>query len=231
MDTAALPLHRMLPRLPLFDGMSAAALERLTAGATWVNAPSRTVIFKQGDASRGVYIVVSGQVKLALQGAQGAEQVVELVGPGGVFGEIALFLNGPHIVMAEPLADTQLVHIVKANVLAELERSPEFMRGMVAILSRRLQHLLNALENCTLRSGTERVIDYLLNRLPPGAVNGHAILTLPAKKGIIASQLNLTHEHFSRLLRELVTEALIEVEGRRVRILDVDRLRAYCLEP
>ena len=44
---------------------------------------------------------------------------------------------------------------------------------------------------------------------------------------MIASQLNLTHEHFSRLLRELVTEALIEVEGRRVRILDVGRLRAY----
>ena len=227
MDTAALPLHSMLPKLSLFDGIGGAALDRLVTGAILVRAPSRTVIFKCGDASRGVYIVVSGQVKLSLQGAQGAEQVVELVGPGGVFGEIAVFLNGPHVVMAESLADTQLVLIAKANVLAELERTPEFMRGMVAILSRRLQHLLGALEDCTLRSGTERVVDYLLNRLPPDAVNGHAILTLPAKKGIIASQLNLTHEHFSRLLHELVTEALIEVEGRRVRILDVDRLRAY----
>jgi len=76
----------MLPKLPLFDGMAVAALERLVSGAIYVNAPARTVIFKCGDASRGVYIVVSGQVKLALQGAQGAEQVVELVGPGGVFG-------------------------------------------------------------------------------------------------------------------------------------------------
>jgi len=217
----------MLPKLPLFDGMAVAALERLVSGAIYVNAPARTVIFKCGDASRGVYIVVSGQVKLALQGAQGAEQIVELMGPGNIFGKIAIFLNGPHVVMAESLANTQLMLIAKANVLAELERTPEFMRGMVAILSRRLQHLLGALEDCTLRSGTERVIGYLLNRLPTGAVNGHAMLTLPAKKGIIASQLNLTHEHFSRLLHELVTEALIEVEGRRVRILDVDRLRAY----
>jgi CRP-like cAMP-binding protein len=230
MDTAALPVHRMLPEMPLFSGMGGAALERLMTGATLVNAPSRSVIFKCGDTSRGLYVVVSGQVKLALQGAQGAEQVVELVGPGGVFGEIAVFLNGPQLLMAESLADTQLVHIVKSNVLAELERTPEFMRGMVASLSRRLQHLLGALEDCTLRSGTERVIGYLLNRLPPGAVNGHAMLTLPVKKGVIASQLNLTHEHFSRLLHELVTEALIEVEGRRVRILDVDRLRAYGVE-
>ena len=227
MDTAALPLHSMLPKLSLFDGMGGAALERLVSGAIYVNAPARTVIFKCGDASRGVYIVISDQIKLALQNAQNAEQIVELVDPRNVFGEIAVFLNGPHVVMAESLADTQLVLIAKANVLAELERTPEFMRGMVAILSRRLQHLLGALEDCTLRSGTERVIGYLLNRLPTGAVNGHAMLTLPAKKGIIASQLNLTHEHFSRLLHELVTEALIEVEGRRVRILDVDRLRAY----
>ena len=227
MDTAALPLHRMLPELPLFDGMGSTAFQRLTAGAMLVNAPRRTVIFKCGDASRGLFVVVSGQVKLALQGAQGTEQVVELVGPGGVFGEIAVLLNDRHVVTAESLADTQLVQIAKANVMAELERTPEFMRGMVAILSRRLRHLLGALENCTLRSGTERVIGYLLNRLPPDADNGRAILTLPAKKGVIASQLNLTHEHFSRLLHELVSEALIEVEGRRVHILDVDRLRAY----
>jgi CRP-like cAMP-binding protein len=112
-------------------------------------------------------------------------------------------------------------------VLAEMERTPEFTRGIISIMSSRFEHLLGALEDCTLHSGTERVIRYLLNSLPPGAVNGHAVLTLPAKKGVIASQLNLTHEHFSRLLRELVTEALIEVDGRRVRIVDVDRLRAY----
>jgi len=152
-----------------------------------------------------------------------------LVGPEGIFGEIAV-LNGRHLLTAETLADTQLVRFAKAVVLAELERTPEFTRGIVGILSRRFQHVLGALEDCTLRSGTERVIGYLLNRLPPEAVNSHATLTLPAKKGVIASQLNLTHEHFSRLLRELATEALIEVEGRRVRIVDVDRLRAYGLE-
>jgi CRP-like cAMP-binding protein len=219
-------MQRIFPGLPLFDGMGAAALERLAAGANQVHALSRTVIFKRGDTSRSLYVIVSGQVKLALEAAQGAEQVVELVGPGGVFGEIAV-LNGRHLLTAETLTDTQLVHFPRAMVLAEMERTPEFTRGIISIMSRRFEHLLGALEDCTLYSGSERVIRYLLNRLPPGAVNGHAVLTLPAKKGVIASQLNLTHEHFSRLLRELVTEGLIEVEGRRVRILDVDRLRAY----
>ena len=226
MNTASPLLQGNLPRLPLFDDIGTVALQRLAAGANQVNAPSKTVVFKRGDIGRGLYVLVSGQVKLALEAPQGAEQVVELVGPGGVFGEMAV-LNGRHLLTAETLTDTQLVHLPKAMVLAEMERTPEFTRGIIAIMSRRFEHLLGALEDCTLHSGTERLIRYLLNRLPPGAVNGHAVLTLPAKKGVIASQLNLTHEHFSRLLRELVTEALIEVDGSRVRVLDVGRLRAY----
>ena len=226
MNSAAIRLQSFLRELPLFERMDLTALERTAAGANQENAPRRTVVFKSRDPSRGLFVVVSGQVKLALQGAHGGERVVELVGPGGVFGEIAV-LNGRHLLIAETLTDVQLVHFPKALVLAEMERTPEFTRGIILIMSRRFEQLLGALEDCTLHSGTERVIRYLLNSLPPGAVNGHAVLTLPVKKGVIASQLNLTHEHFSRLLRELVTEALIEVEGRRVRILDVGRLRAY----
>jgi CRP-like cAMP-binding protein len=226
MSATSLSRQSILARIPLFEGIGIPALERLAGAANQVNALTRTVIFKRGDSSRGLYVIVLGQVKLALEASQGGEQVVELVGPGGVFGEIAV-LNGRHLLTAETLTDTQLVHFPKAMVLAEMERTPEFTRGIISIMSSRFEHLLGALEDCTLHSGTERVIRYLLNSLPPGAVNGHAVLTLPAKKGVIASQLNLTHEHFSRLLRELVTEALIEVDGRRVRIVDVDRLRAY----
>jgi CRP/FNR family transcriptional regulator, dissimilatory nitrate respiration regulator len=228
MNSAAPRLQSFLRELPLFERMDPSALERTAAGANEENAPRRTVIFKTRDPSRGLFVVVSGQVKLALQGAHGGERVVELVAPGGVFGEIAV-LSGRHLLIAETLTDVQLVHFPKALVLAEMERTPEFTRGIISIMSRRFEQLLGALEDCTLHSGTERVIRYLLNSLPPGAVNGHAVLTLPVKKGVIASQLNLTHEHFSRLLRELATAALIEVDGRRVRIADVERLRAYGL--
>ena len=78
-----------------------------------------------------------------------------------------------------------------------------------------------------MRSGTERVAGYLLSRLPPHPVNGHAVITLPAKKGVIASQLNLTHEHFSRLLHKIEAAGLIRVNGREILISDIGRLRTY----
>jgi CRP-like cAMP-binding protein len=184
------------------------------------------LIFRRGDGCRGLYIVITGHVKLALQAAQGSEKIVELVGPGGTFGETAVFLDRPYLYTASTLADTRLAQVSKATVLAELERTPRFTRAMIGSLCHRLQYLMGALEDCMLRSGTERVMGYLLNRVPPNAVNGNAVVTLPTKKGIIASQLNLTHEHFSRILRELFTAGLIEVDGRNVHIASVSQLRA-----
>jgi len=49
---------------------------------------------------------------------------------------------------------------------------------------------------------------------------------LDANKGVIASRLNLTPEHFSRILSELSHQSLIEVQGSEIRILDVERLRS-----
>lgn len=54
-----------------------------------------------------------------------------------------------------------------------------------------------------------------------------AQLTLPTSKGVIASRLNLTLEHFSRILHELTAAGLIAIDGRTVPILDLERLRTY----
>jgi CRP-like cAMP-binding protein len=79
-----------------------------------------------------------------------------------------------------------------------------------------------------LLSGTQRVAGFLLSQLPPnGAAVTQATVTLPAQKSIIASRLNLTHEHFSRILRDIQSAGLIEVRGRQITFIDVAHLRSY----
>lgn len=80
-------------------------------------------------------------------------------------------------------------------------------------------------KNYMLQSGTQRVICYLLHEMPIDCMEGGEVL-LPAPKGVIASRLNLTHEHFSRILRELVSSGLIVVLGQFVRVVNLDGLRA-----
>ena len=84
------------------------------------------------------------------------------------------------------------------------------------------------MEAYSLRSGTQRVIGYLLRDvrvLEPQSTKGEVML--PIGKGVIASRLNLTPQHFSRILHELTAQGLVAVDGRRVVITDLERLRAY----
>ena len=80
-----------------------------------------------------------------------------------------------------------------------------------------------------MRSGTERVIGYLM-RIDSQDNDGakeEAILTLPASKVTIASRLNLTPEHFSRILHDLSAAGLIEVNGKSIRVPDTRKLRDF----
>ena len=79
-----------------------------------------------------------------------------------------------------------------------------------------------------MRSGAQRVIGYLLRDVQGATPEGtEGEVTLPIGKGVIASRLNLTPQHFSRILHELTAQGLITVEGRKVRITDLQRLLAY----
>lgn len=220
-----IPAREFLVRLPLFAELAETERERIAAAATEVDAPRGTVLFRRGDPCTGMHVVIHGQVKLALQTEKGEEKVIELVGPGQSFGDAVMFLEQPYMVTAETLTDTKLVHIGAAVLFEEIDRDPHFARRIIASLARRLHRLMGDLEGYTMHSGRERVIKFLLGHLPVDEDPNGGWFTLPAKKGIIASRLNLTHEHFSRILHDLAGSGLILVNGRQVAIPDAQRLR------
>jgi CRP-like cAMP-binding protein len=97
---------------------------------------------------------------------------------------------------------------------------------MLDAMSQRLYYLVADIEAYTMKSATERVTGYLLAALPEGAGGGQPEdIQLAASKSVLASRLNITREHFSRILHELSLSGLIRVSGRNIRILDRERLR------
>ena len=213
--------------LALFKGLGKAELGRFASGATEIPVEDGSIVFREGDLCTGLHFVVEGQVKLTLQTERGHEKVVQLIGAGESFGVSILFLGERHIMTAEAIADTTLLHLEKEVVLLELGRNPEFGQRVIRELCHQLHQRTLDLQSYMLLSGTQRVVSYLLSLVPDGINGSGAAIMLPAKKGIIASRLNLTHEHFSRILHDLAAGALIEVVGRTVRILDVGRLRSH----
>lgn len=228
MPTTPIKVRGLLANLPLFKALSAGEINRIAQGTREVHVPRGQVLFRTGDPCEGFHVIVYGQVKLAINTVSGAEKVIEIMGPGHSFGEAVMFMEKPYPVYSQALADTLLLHIAKAIVFEEIERDPRFARRMVAGLSRRLHGLISDVEAYTLQSGAQRVIGYLLNAVPDGAASADPVeLRLPASKGVIASRLNLTPEHFSRILHDLTEAGLIRIEGRSFTIVDVEALGRY----
>jgi CRP/FNR family transcriptional regulator, dissimilatory nitrate respiration regulator len=217
-----------LANLPLFKELAPAEIDRIAAGTTELHVPRGEILFNKGEACVGFHLVIYGQVKLSFVTPQGSEKVVEIIGPGYSFGEALMFMDKPYIVMAQTLADSLLLHVSKQAVFDGLEHDPGFAKRMLAGLSRRLHGLITDVESYSLQSGTQRVIGYLLrHEVDQASTAGAYTVTLPTSKAIVASRLNLTPEHFSRILHELTEARLITVEGRDVKIADATRLRNY----
>lgn len=224
MSKEKIKVQDFLSRIPLFNEIAAGELDQIASGTTEMHVARGEMIFHRGDACTGFHAVLYGQVKLSFTSPHGGEKVVEIIGPGHSFGEAVMFMEKPYIVSAQALADTLLLHVSKTVIFTELERNPQFSRKMLAGLSRRLHGLISDVESYSLRSGSQRVIGFLLQ----GEVQADGIeVLLPANKGVIASRLNLTPEHFSRILHELADHQLIAISGKNITILDIEKLRAY----
>jgi len=109
--------------------------------------------------------------------------------------------------------------LVQLNSLTGSLYLHDLAHKMLASMAMRLHQLMNDVESYSLQSSKQHVIGYMMRELPENSQNSNNIvLTLSSNKGVIASRLNLTQEHFSRTLNELTTLGLIQVDGKKIHI-------------
>jgi CRP/FNR family transcriptional regulator, dissimilatory nitrate respiration regulator len=228
-DVRAFDLPRYLSVLPLFGDMNATELQRLADGSQVRRFARGDMVFRVGQPCEEFHVTVIGQVKLFAISPAGQEKVIELIGPGNSFAEAIMFIGRPYIINAQTLTDTLLLTVSKQVVLAEIGIDPRFALRMLASISRRLHGLVHDVQAYALHSGLQRVIGYLLRDLhgEDGAPGGEMTVSLPVSKATIASRLSLTPEYFSRVLHELESAGLIQIDKRDIRILDARRLAGY----
>ncbi|MFO1435080.1 MAG: Crp/Fnr family transcriptional regulator [Gammaproteobacteria bacterium] len=226
MKTIHTDSSQTLSRLPLFSNVEAPSLATLAAATTTKVLNRGDVLFNRGDPALGFYVVITGQIKLAFSSASGDEKIVTLIAPGQSFGEAVMFMEKSYPVLAAALVDSTVLHIPRDPVFKLLEADPSFARRMLAGLSMRLHSMLQDVESYSMRSGTERLVGYLLQNVPDDARNDTEI-DLPVSKHVIASRLNLTPESYSRAQHRLIEEGLISVNGRHIQLHDLQRLRQF----
>ena len=210
-----------------YSALDPDAFGRLVAAARLVCLERGETLFEQGQCCEGVYVVVSGQIKLAFYSPHGAEKVVAIATPREGIGEACMSLGQDYPFHAEALVDTTLVFLPQQALQACVDADRNFTYCLMKQIAEKLHNLLLDVESSAMLSGTERVVDFLMRQTRIMADDGSAIIALSLPKSIIASRLSLTQEHFSRLLRNLSESGMIAVEGRLIRIPDVARLSRY----
>ena len=217
-------IRDLLAQTPLFGDLRADELDLLAQGTRKVRVGHGDVIFRRGDPCVGFHVIVYGQIKLVHASASGIERVMRLIGAGDSLGEAFMFLERDYVITAEALCDTLLLYVQREALFKKLDRNPPLARRMLVSLSQQLYMLMGDVGAYTMRSGSQRLIGYLF-RAAQGCEG--VPFRVEVTKGVIASRLNLTPEHFSRILRELSERKLICVKGREFTILDPEGLRAF----
>ena len=226
MNQGKVDVRGVLANLPLFRQLSAEEIDNLAVGTREQKVLKNEFLFQKGEPSHGFFVIAYGLIKLAFPSQNGAEKVVEIIGAGQSFGEAVMFMEKPFPVYAQALADSLLLHIAKPVIFSAIDHDPTLARKMLAGLSIRLHGLIQDVEAYSLRSGTQRLIGFLLEQ-PQTATDGGVEIALPASKTVIASRLNLTPETLSRILHTLSEQSLISVHGRVIVAHDIERLRGF----
>ncbi len=213
----------------MFRGLSEPERQNVARGCRLRRFSRGDMVFRAGEMCESFHFVVSGQVRLYVASATGVEKVIELIGPGHSFAEAMMFLPKPYMLNAQTLTDTLIMTVSKQAVFNEIERDPRFSMHMLSGISHWLHRLLLDVEGYALHSGMQRLIGYLLRDVELESQEDFGVVTVsfPVSKATIASRLSLTPEYFSRVLHQLESEKLIEIDKREVRILDVRRLASY----
>ena len=172
-------------------------------------------LFRHGDPAEGFHVVVEGQVKVCRYGPDGREQILHVLGPGEPCGEVPAFQGRTFPANAVALETVETLFFLRRDFVALGSRQPSLLLNMMGVLSARLRHFVELVDDLSLKEVTARLARYLLENAKEGDV-----VALPTTKAVLASRLGTIAETLSRTLARLQRDQLIEVEGKRVALLD-----------
>jgi len=215
-------LKIFLAKTSLFAGLPENQMESLIRLAVVKQFSKGETIFSEGDEGIGFYIAETGSIKVAKISFEGKEQILHIFGTGEPFGEVPVFTGKPYPANAMAIKKSQVIFFPAKEFTALLLSDPSIALNMLAILSIRLKQFTVQVENLSLKEVPGRLAGHLVWLV--NEQGGGAVVSLEISKGQLASLLGTIPETLSRILGKMSGEGLIEVDGKKITILDYDEL-------
>ena len=190
------------------------------------------MIFSEGDVGDGLYLVSEGHVSISRQSPDGDELILAMYEPGEYFGELALFDEQPRSASAIAIEDCVLFFLSRQAFRHFLETHPSAVFACLEAIVRQLRLLTDLADEIALLDVRSRLARRLLRLADQGVVETGE-RSVPRGAGTfritqqqLASMTGATRESVNKHLNSFVDEGMIDLERGRIRILNLERLRA-----
>jgi CRP-like cAMP-binding protein len=222
------PSAAVLAQIPLFKRVSPADRERLIPHA-WIREYERgDAVFSEGDPSDTFYVVLTGRIKVFKHGPDGHDVILEMFGPGGPLGAVAVFESRPYPASASPVEPSSCLLIPRDTFFSLLEAHPSLVRGLLGSLSLRLVELTTRLSELTggrVESRFARLFLKLADQLgQPGADGTFVPLALSRQE--LADLVGTTIETAIRIMSRWHKDDVLRTEKEGFRLIDRQVLEA-----
>jgi CRP/FNR family transcriptional regulator, cyclic AMP receptor protein len=217
-----------LRRVPLFADLSDAELDFLARRAIQREYSAGEMVFTEGEACRGLFVIESGQVRIFKTSVDGREQVLLVNGPGSSIAELPVFDGGPYPASAAVISRALLLEVRKDDVRQLCLAHPEVALKLLRVAGTRLRHLVDIIEELSFTTVRQRLAALLVRQ---GRTRGRAgsrgiEFVLPGTHQELAAQIGTVRELVSRNLGRLQSAGILEVDGRKIVICDWKALEA-----
>ena len=204
--------------ISMFRDLPAGEVEKLAGVAVERTFGRGEMIFSEGERAAGFYVVISGMVKIYKLSSEGKEQVLQFVGPGRSFAEVPMFSGKDYPAHAAAVEKSRLFFLPREEFLELIRSDPDIVMKILGGFALRLRHLTRLVEEISLKEVPGRLAAYFLH-VSEGR-GGIDEIHLPVSKGQLAALLATTPETMSRILGRMAGRNIVEVRGRKIRILD-----------
>lgn len=223
-------LEYSLSRAPIFGGLPAEDLRRLTSYASLKSVPRGSYLFRQKDPVIGFFIVRQGLIKVHRLNAEGKEQIIHLLRAGDSFAERAITSSSGYPANARAMEESEVILIPIDEFKNHLKKRPDLVWRMVTSMSHHLRSLVSTLEGLRFKDIETRLIYWLLQRCPDVASNRAVEIILGGSKGELAIELATRQETLSRTFRKLRSAGYLEVRSRLIIVSNPSALQGFFLK-
>jgi CRP-like cAMP-binding protein len=223
-------LIQALRSAKLFVGLGNDDLRRIAGMVTTRDLETDEYLFREGESSKGFYIVRSGAICVHRVNAVGKEQVIHVFRAGESLAEATLTMEQGYPANARALQPSQILLIRKDGFVEMLRQNPELALRMLASMAVHLHVLVGQIEDLTLKDVETRLANWLLKQCPKPIGSAPFTVVLKGTKRALAAELGTVSETFSRTLAKLRDLGLIEVDGPNITLLEPHKLQSLLLK-